>query len=97
VLRVVRFGADGNPVSDGDPAAGEAAAQALDLAVHPAAAVAEAFGLHGLSIASLRTAREVLVLVHSAGQHLCVAVAPAAALEPVIAQLRAVLARLAAR
>jgi hypothetical protein len=93
VRRAVRFGADGRPQHDPSPESEALAAQALYLALNPAAAVAQAFGLHALSIASLRSARESLVVVHSAGQYLCVAVSPDAALDQVVAQLRALLAR----
>ncbi len=97
VVRAVRFGADGRPLNDPAPASEELAAKALYLALNPAAAVADAFGLHGLSIASLRSAKESLVVVHSTAQYLCVAVAPGAAVDQVVAQVRALLTRPAPR
>ena len=75
VLRAVRFGADGLPVNDPAPASVELAAKGLYLALNPAAAVAEAFGLHALSLATLRGAKESFLLVHAGAQYLCVAVA----------------------
>lgn len=97
VLRVVRFGPDGRPVGDPSPAAEALAAKALYLALNPAAAVARAFGLHALSLATLRSPKDPLLLVHSGGQYLAVAVASEAALDPVAAQVRAVLTRSAPR
>lgn len=97
VLRAVRFGPDGRPVNEPSPEAEDLAAKGLYLALQPAAAVAQAFGLQGLSIAALHSARLSFVLVHSASQYLCVAVDPAVPLDPVLAQVRALLTRPAAR
>ena len=93
VTRVVRFGKDGRPVGETGPAAEALAAKGLYLAMTHAAAVAEAFGLHELSIASAGGGREPFVLLHSQGQYLCVALEPDVALDPVVAQLRALLSR----
>jgi hypothetical protein len=93
VTQVVRFGKDGRPSGDGSPAAEALAAKGLYLAMNHAAFVAEAFGLHEVSLVTVRGARESFVLVHSRGNHLCVAAAPGAPLEPIVAQLRVVLTR----
>lgn len=93
VTAVVRFGKDGRPVGDEGPAAEALAARGLYLAMTHAAAVAEAFGLHDLSVASMGNGRDPFVLLHSQGQYLCIAVAPDAALDPIVSQLRALLTR----
>jgi hypothetical protein len=93
VTQVVRFGPDGRPVGDGGPAAERLAAKGLYLAMRHGAAVASAFGLRDLSVATLHTAEEPFVLIHSAGTYLCVAVAPDAAPDQVAAQLRTLLSR----
>jgi len=97
VTQVVRFGVDGRPIGERS-AEGEAlAAKGLYLALTHATFVAEAFGLHELSVGVLHGARESFVLVRAGGQHLCVAVAPDVAVEPVAAQIRALLTRPAPR
>jgi hypothetical protein len=93
VVRLVRFGEDGRPAGGPDPGAEALAAKGLYLALNAAAPVGDAFDLRPLAIASLRGARESLILVQSSGQYLCVAVAPEAPLEPLVAQLRALLSR----
>lgn len=93
VLRAVRFGPDGRPAGDPSPAAEALAAKGLYLALNPAAAVARAFGLHAFTLALLRGAKESLVLVHTGGQYLALAVTPEAALDQVGAQVRAILTR----
>jgi hypothetical protein len=93
VTEVVRFGKDGRPSGEAGAGREALAAKGLYLAMTHAAAVAEAFGLHEVSLATVRGARESFVLVHSRGNHLCVAAAPGAPLEPIVAQLRAVLTR----
>jgi hypothetical protein len=93
VTQVVRFGRDGRPSGGAGPAADALAAKGLYLAMNHAASVAEAFGLHEVSLATVRGPQESFVLVHSRGNHLCVAAAPGAPLEPIVAQLRAVLTR----
>jgi hypothetical protein len=97
VLRIVRFGPDGRPLGDPSPAAEALAAKGLYLALNPGAAIARAFGLRALSLATLRGAKESLVLVQGGGQHLALAVAPDAALDQVAAQVRAHLTRPAPR
>jgi hypothetical protein len=97
VTRVVRFGQDGRPVGDGSAEAEQLAARGLYLAMAHGAAVADAFGLRDLAVATLQTDREGLVLVHSAGQYLCAAVAGDLAADQVAAQVRALLARPVAR
>jgi hypothetical protein len=67
------------------------------LAMTHAAAVAQAFGLQDLSVASLQGRTESLVLVHSAGNYLCLAVTPGVPLEPLVTQVRTLLTRAAAR
>jgi hypothetical protein len=93
VLRAVRFGADGRPAGDPSPEAEALAAKGLYLALNPAAAVARAFGLHALTLATLRGAQESVVLVHTGAQYLALSVAPDAALDQVGAQVRAILTR----
>lgn len=93
VTGVVRFAQDGRPTGDGGPAAEALAAKGLYLAMTHAAAVAEAFGLHDLAVASVASSTDPFVLLHSHGQYLCVSVAPGTAIDPVVAQLRTLLAR----
>lgn len=97
VTGVVRFGEDGRPAGPGGAEAEALAARGLYLALHHGAAVSEAFGLQGLSMAALQCARDSLVLVHSRASYLAVGVAPGAAVEPVAAQVRTLLTRPAAR
>jgi len=96
VTELVRFGRDGRPAGAG-PAAEALAAKGLYLAMTHSARVAAAFGLGDLAVASVHGGPESFVLVHASGQYLCVAVAPGAAIEPVVAQLRALLSRPASR
>jgi len=96
VTQVVRFGKDGRPMGESGAALETLAANGLYLAMTHAAAVAEAFGLHDLGVAAMG-GREPFVLLHSQAQYLCVALAPDVAIDPVIAQLRALLSRPAPR
>ena len=93
MTQLVRFGKDGRPAGDAGPPARRSRAKGLYLSLTHAAAVAEAFGLHDLAFASVRGERESFVLVHSGGQFLCTAVSQDAAIEPVVAQIRALLTR----
>jgi hypothetical protein len=92
VTQVVRFGADGRP-SSGGPDAERLAASALYLAMTHAAAVASAFGLRDLSMATVQSEGEPFVLVHSGGAYLCVGLSPDAPADQVAAQVRALLSR----
>jgi len=93
VTDVVRFGKDGRPAGDAGPAGEALAAKGLYVFLVHAAAAAEAFGLHELAFATVRGERESFVLVHSAGQFLCTALAQDAQADQVTAQLRALLTR----
>jgi hypothetical protein len=93
VTQLVRFGKDGRPAADCGPAGEALAAKGLYLSLTHAAAVADAFGLHDLAFATVHGERESFVLVHSGGQFLCTAVAQDAAIDQVVAQLRALLTR----
>ncbi len=99
VIGIVRFGADGRPAGAG--AAGSRAeslaAKGLYLAMTHAGAVREAFGLRDLWLATLESPRESLIVIHTSGQYLGLEVAPGTAVEPIAAQVRAVLARSASR
>jgi hypothetical protein len=97
VTQVVRFGKDGRPSGDAGAAAETLAAKGLYLAMNHAAFVGEAFGLHDLVFVTVRAAHESFVLVHSRGNYLCVAATPGVPLDPIVAQLRAVLTRQPAR
>lgn len=97
VTGMVRFGEDGRPTGPGGHEAEALAAKGLYLALNHAAAVGEAFGLHGLSMAALRGAGDSFVLVHSRASYLAVRVAEGTAVEPVAAQMRALLTRPAGR
>lgn len=97
VASAVRFGRDGRVGPGEGPAAEALAAKALYLALNHAGAIAATFGLRDLSIGALQGARESLLVVHSNGNYLGVAVAKGAAVEPVAAQVRALLTRPAAR
>jgi hypothetical protein len=97
VTHLVRFGSDGRPLGDAGSQAEGLAAKGLYLALTHAAGIASAFGLHDLGIATLQGAREAFVVVHSHGSYLCVAAAPGTAMDPIVAQLRALLARPASR
>jgi hypothetical protein len=96
VTQVARFGNDGRPVGETGPDSEALAAKGLYLSMTHAAAIADAFGLHELSVATVG-GPEPLVLLHSHGQYLCVGVAPDVAVDPVVAQLRALLSRPAPR
>ncbi|HET8542687.1 MAG TPA: DUF4388 domain-containing protein [Anaeromyxobacter sp.] len=93
VTQVVRFGKDGRPAADSGPGGEALAAKGLYLFLTHAAAVGQAFGLHDLTFAAVHGAHESFVLAHSAGQFLCTAVTQDAAIDPVVAQLRALLTR----
>jgi hypothetical protein len=97
VTRVVRFGKDGRTSPGEGPAGEELAAKALYLALNHAGAVAAAFGLRDVVLASVQGARESFVVVHGGGTYLAVAVGPGVAVEPVAAQVRTLLARPASR
>jgi len=97
VTGLVRFGADGRPSGPATVDGEALAAKGLYLALTQAAAVAQAFGLRDLSVAALQGTRESFVLVQSKGNYLAVGVAAGTAVEPVAAQVRALLTRPAAR
>jgi Domain of unknown function (DUF4388) len=97
VTRLVRFGADGRPAGGGGPEAEALAATGLYVALTHATAVASAFGLRDLAIATLEREREGLVLVRGSAGFLCVAVEAGVSLDPIVAQLRALLSRPAPR
>jgi len=97
VTGLVRFGGDGRPTGPATHESEAQAAKGLYLALTHAAAVARAFGLRELSMASLQGVRDSFVLVQSRGSYLAVAVAPGEPVEPVAAQVRALLTRQAAR
>jgi hypothetical protein len=93
VTGVVRFGRDGRPWKDDSPSAEALAARGLYAALTHGAAIGEALGLGALTSATVQSEGEALVLLHSAGNHLCVSVEPGTPLAPVEAQLRALLTR----
>lgn len=93
VTQLVRFGPSGRPVGDGSPEAEQLAAKALYLAMTHATAIAGAFGLRDLSVATLQTGSDAFVLVQGSGNYLCVSVAQGAAADQVAAQLRALMVR----
>ena len=93
VTQLVRFGKDGRPTGEAGPAGEALAAKGLYLSLTHSAAVAEAFGLHDLAFATVHGERESFVLVHSGGQFLCASVAQDAAIDQVVAQIRALLTR----
>jgi hypothetical protein len=97
VTGLVRFGADGRPAGTATHEAEALAAKGLYLALTHGAALAQAFGLRDLSIASLQGAKESFILVQSRGSYLAVGVAHGEAVEPVAAQVRALLTRQAPR
>jgi hypothetical protein len=97
VTGLVRFGADGRPTAAATHEVEALAAKGLYLALTHAAAVAQAFGLRDLAVASLQGARESFILVQSRGSYLAVGVATGEAVEPVAAQVRALLTRQAVR
>ncbi len=93
VTELVRFGKDGRPVGERGPNSEALAAKGLYLAVTHALNISNAFGLHDLAIASIQGARESFVVVHGHGTYLCIAVTPGAAVDPIIARLRALLTK----
>lgn len=93
VTQVVRFGKDGRPSGEAGPGSEALAAKGLYLFLTHAVAVAQTFGLHELAFAAVHGERESFVLAHAAGQFLCAAVAQDAPLDPVMAQIRALLTR----
>lgn len=93
VTQVVRFGKDGRPAGDAGQGSEALAAKGLYLFLTHAVAVAQAFGLHELAFAAVHGERESFVLAHAGGQFLCAAVAQDAQLDPVMAQIRALLTR----
>lgn len=97
VTGVVRFANDGRPTGDGTSGAEALAAMGLYVAMTHASAIADAFGLHDLSVATVASPAGPFVLLHSQGQYLCVSVAPDVPLDPLVAQLRQLLVRLASR
>jgi hypothetical protein len=97
VTQLVRFGPDGRPAGDASAEAEQLAANGLYLAMTHAAAVAAAFGLRDLAVATLQGDGQTFVLAHGNGNYLCVAVAPGVAAEQVAAQLRVLLLRPAGR
>ena len=58
-----------------------------------ATAIAGAFGLRDLAVATLQTGSDAFVLVQGSGNYLCVSVAQGAAADQVAAQLRALMIR----
>jgi len=97
VTGLVRFGADGRPAGECGPDAEALAAKALYLAMNHAGAVARAFGLRELVVASVQGKEQSLVVVHSHGHYLGVSVDRGVAADSVAAQIRAILTRPAAR
>ncbi len=97
VTRVVRFGRDGRTAPGEGPAGEELAAKGLYLAINHAGAIAAAFGLRDVVLASVQGARESFLIVHGSGNYLAVAVEPGVPVEPVAAQVRGLLAKPAAR
>lgn len=93
VSHVVRFGPNGRPVGDTSAEAEQLAARGLYLAMTHAAAVATAFGLRDLSLATLQTGSDAFVLVRGNGSYLSVGVAPGVGADQVAAQLRALMSR----
>ncbi len=97
VTRLVRFGADGRPLGEGGQEEEALAARGLYLAMMHAGAAAAAFGLRELSWATLQGDPESLVVVHSQGNYLCVAVSPGVAVDQVATQVVGLLSRPAGR
>lgn len=97
VTALARFGPDGRPVGEAGPEAEALAAKGLYLALTHGAAVAEAFGLRDLSVASLGGGPEQLVVIHSGDQFVALSVAPDAAIDSVVTQVRALFTRPAPR
>lgn len=93
VTRLVRFGADGRPWGENGREAESLAAKGLYLAMTHGAAVAQAFGLRELSVATLQGSPESLVVVHSQGNYMVLAVSPDVHVDAVSAQVRTLLAR----
>jgi hypothetical protein len=97
VAHVVRFGADGRPVGDAGPSAEALAAKGLYLSVMHAGAVSGTFGLGELRLATLDSPKGSLVVVHGGGSYLALALTPGAAIDPLVARLRTILAPSAPR
>ncbi len=97
VTRLVRFGRDGQPGPGEGPGGEELAARALYLALNHAGAIGATFGLRDLAVASLEGAAGSFLVVHAGPSYLAVAVEPGVAVEPVVAQVRCLLTRPAAR
>ena len=97
VRQLVRFGNDGRPIGADGPEAEALAAAGLYLALTHGEAVRQAFGFRDLSIATLESRARALVLVHGSAGYLCLAVEPGVPLDPIVAQLRAILSRPAPR
>lgn len=97
VKRVVRVGNDGRPAGGGGPEAEALAATGVYLDLAPAAAVRGAFGLRELAVATLENERQSLVVVRVGTGLLCMEVEPGSPLELVVAAVRGILLRAAAR
>jgi len=99
VTRLVRFGQDGRPFGAGaaEPGAEDLAAKGLYLAMTHALAVGQAFGLRDFWLAALENSRESFIVVRSGDQYLAIAVAPGVPVDPLVAQVRALLTRAAPR
>jgi hypothetical protein len=97
VARVVRFAKDSRPIGEAGPEAEALAAKGVYLAMTHAACVAATFGLHDLGLATVHGDVETFVLVHGSASSLCVALDCGVAVDPVVAQLRALLTRPAPR
>ena len=97
VTGLARFGSDGRPVGEAGPEAEALAARGLYLTMTHAVAVAEAFGLRDLAVASLGGGPEPIVVIHSGNQFVALAVAPDVAIDSIVTQVRALFTRPAAR
>ncbi len=97
VTMAVRFGGDARTAPGEGPAAEALAAKGLYLALNHAGAVAQAFGLRDVVLASVQGPRESFLMVHSNGNYLAAAVAPGVAVDQVAGQVRALLTRPAGR
>lgn len=97
VTGLARFGADGRPTGAEDAEAEALAAKGLYLALNHAAAVARAFGLRDLVMATVDGGCESFAVVHAQGKYLAVAIEAGLPVEPIAAQIRAALSRTAAR
>ena len=99
VTGLVRFGLDGQPFGAGatEPGAEALAAKGLYLAMTHALVVGQAFGLRDLWLAALENPRESFIVVRSGDPYLAIAVAPGVPVDPLVAQVRALLTRAASR